>query len=711
MRSRVYAFLGLVLLIILFTLQPACDEDPPLLDETVSQPAAPAGDSTCLPGDTITLVTGGATSSLGHAVQYRFDLDAGGNHDLTDWSYADSVAASWPDSGLYAVVAQARCAEHTSVESPWSTGKVVAVGTELVTIPDQPVIDGNVGGVGLPTRLCTGGSTSDLGHVVEYQFDFDAAGAGALSAWDTASCVNHSFPTVGQFEVRARARCSIHNWAETPWSESILVEAGAQVLPEIHFATHIRAASTPYEHADVPRDTVGVMEPFSISYHGTSTNGQIIAYKYYPLTAGVTIPGQDVWYEDITDTTRTFLNQGQEMLPSGVFRLAAQCRDEILAESPVDAGTRERGVCQVVVNFDPDTRINNVYSSYTIDSGVYQREINFRDDVPDTVSYDSWLRIDYQGWDDPRDSRMCPPTDPNDCMGFQVAYYKESQRVAGATEFSLWQPRTGIHDTDPFSAADSNTFSIGSLEYELFARAVDEHGRPDGTPPSVDIIGNFDPVMDSLVVEDHLGNQIDLSITDEMTWNFWKGEGWPYQCECDTVAKPQNFCDFDVSCGGREFPDSDDSFDFYKSWHVRIRARGHDHPMDPPGSGVKAWQYLVQNSQGQFIALGKSLAGFFDGAEINVLDDRSIRWVVYYPGPFTTDPDPYGDTVFDNLPSWLDDDLTFFVIGRDTRKLEGEYTQSIFINGQKSIINVFPASSLGRWTEERVFTFRIRLVR
>jgi len=693
------------------SLQPACDENPPTLDETVSQPYTPAGDSTCMPGDTIVVSTGGATSSLGHAIEYRFDLDAGGMHDVTNWSDVASVAASWPDTGLYAVTAQARCAEHTSVESPWSTEKVVAVGTELVTIPRKPWLDfRNIGGVGVVAGYCTGGSASDRGHVVEYQFDFDAAGAGALSVWDTVTCVNYSFPDTGQFDIRARARCSIHIWVESPWSESITVKDNVPILPEIFFATHIGGTSTPYVPEEIPTDTVGMMQPFSISYHGQSVNGLITAYKFFPLTGGVTIPGQDVWYTDLTDTVRTFTNSGPDILPSGVFRLAAQCRDEILAESPVDAGTFRRGVCQVVVNYDPDTRITGLVSSYTVDSGVYQRDINFQDDVPDTVSYDSWARLDYVGWDDDRDTQSCSPIDPDECLGFQVAYFRDSERIRGASEFSLWQPRGGLHDTDPFSATDSTTFHIGSLEYDLYARAVDEHGRPDGTPPSVSVIGNFDPVMDVVSVEDHLGNSIDLSVVDELTWNFWKGKGWPYQCECDTVAKPQMFCDSDFQCSGRDFPLSNDSFDFYKSWSIHIKATAHDHPMDPPGSGVKAWQYIVKNSQDEFLNLGKGLAGWFDGVQIDVLDDE-ISWTVYYPGPFIAEPDPNGDAVFDNLPSWLDEELTFYLIGRDTGRYEGEFVQSVFINSNLSIINVFPDAILGRWTQEEVFTFRVTLVR
>jgi hypothetical protein len=488
-------------------------------------------------------------------------------------------------------------------------------------------------------------------------------------------------------------------------------------LPRMLFATNIGGDSRAYVQQSL-NDTIGVFEPFQITYHGITTNTddpllRPREYKFFPLTGGVFLTGQDEWTDDLTDTTRFFSNTGDDEIPSGIFRFAAQCKDDAQAESPIDAGTFVRGVCQVVVNWDPETRIHDVKSSYTVDDVVYTEDVLFDDPdgVPDTVSYDSWLWINYTGTDSDKDAHKCAPTDLNKCIGFQVAYFRDSDRIDGAKEFSLWQPRIGDHDTDEFSATDSNTFHIGSLEYDLFARAIDENGRPDGTPPSVHIIGNFDPVVDEVAVEDHLGNRIDLSVVDTLNFNFWKGEGYPYQCECDTVAKPQIFCDFDIKCGGRQFPKSNGSFDFYKTWSVHITALAHDHPKDPTGSGAKAWMYVVKDSQGKFMNIGKGLAGWFDGMEVNVLDDR-IAWTAYYPSYLTAGPpgDVYGDAVYANLPSWFDMDMTFMLIGRDTYKLENEFEQSIFINGEQAIINVFPAATLGRWTQESVFTFQVHLM-
>jgi len=77
-------------------------------------------------------------------------------------------------------------------------------------------------------------------------------------------------------------------------------------------------------------------------------------------------------------------------------------------------------------------------------------------------------------------------------------------------------------------------------------------------------------------------------------------------------------------------------------------------------------------------------------------------------------PDPLGDTVFDNLPSWLNQDLTLVIWGRDTYApaTSGEsFRQYVFLNGERFTVNVFAADALGRWTETKTYTFHIRLVR
>jgi hypothetical protein len=41
----------------------------------------------------------------------------------------------------------------------------------------------------------------------------------------------------------------------------------------------------------------------------------------------------------------------------------------------------------------------------------------------------------------------------------------------------------------------------------------------------VDFVGNHAPTIDVVEIADHLGNQLDLSVVDTLTWDFWKGDG------------------------------------------------------------------------------------------------------------------------------------------------------------------------------------------
>jgi hypothetical protein len=95
--------------------------------ETVSQPSTPTGPSSGNPGSSLTFSTGGATSSKGHSVQYRFDW---GDGSQSSWG-SSSQSHTYSDSGLndrtYSVTAQARCSTDTSVQSSWSGGKSVTI--------------------------------------------------------------------------------------------------------------------------------------------------------------------------------------------------------------------------------------------------------------------------------------------------------------------------------------------------------------------------------------------------------------------------------------------------------------------------------------------------------------------------------------------------------------------------------------------------------
>ena len=95
------------------------------IPEVISTPTTLQGSSTGNVGEMLIFITGGAKSSLNHTIEYRFDW---GDGSFSDWG--DSVQAnSWNQIGAYTVKTQARCSNHTSVESDWSQGMTVQIGT------------------------------------------------------------------------------------------------------------------------------------------------------------------------------------------------------------------------------------------------------------------------------------------------------------------------------------------------------------------------------------------------------------------------------------------------------------------------------------------------------------------------------------------------------------------------------------------------------
>ena len=675
-----------------------CEEDKGPA-EVVSRPDTPQGEIDRNPGEEGTYWTAGSVSTQDHRIEYRYDLDASAAHRYTAWSAAETVMVSWPDTARYVVRAQARCTDHNDIISEWSPGLTVGVGVEIISTPVVLVAE-PAAWPALPYSFCTPGATSNKMHPVEYQFEFSD---GATTPWDSmTTCVFHTWTLTGDQTVSARARCRIH-------TDAVSADGTIGVPlppPGIRFATHIDGVSKPYPPGGlpVPADTVGMFAPFSISYHGISPNAPIAAYEF----ARGAFSGPPVWNTDTGDTMRDFSNAGAEVFPSGVARFVTRCLDQANAQSQI-------ATAEVVVNFDPDTKLQRVLNNYSVGGVVQTREIDFTDAEPDTVPYGSWLFIQYSGTDDPRDLLRCDPPaiNPDRCIDFQIAYRRESERILGTVAHSGWLPRSDGHDTDPNSTIDSNSVNMGSLEYDLFVRSVDENGRPDGTRPEFHIVGNFDPTLDSLLAIDHFGNDVVLDgggPVDTLRWNFFKGtsagidplggqprSGWPYQAATDTI-------DF----GDTELP-------YIKRYKFRIRARGHDHPMETNGSGVKSWEYFIYTDYGlpteQFWPLARA-GNWANSVSINVLDDE-VEVTFRYPGLAhpTLPPDPNGDTVFANLPGYFNEDLTLVMRGRDTAVDEPVFSQYVYLNGVRTLINQYPAASLGRWTEERIATFHLEFER
>lgn len=191
-----------------------------LIPETISTPETPTGPDSGSTGDSYSFTTGGSTTSFGHDVQYFFDWEDGTN---SEWLPVGTTSASksWNSPGTYGVKVQARCAIDTPVVSDWSSILPVTISApETVSIPTT--LNGATSGTtGTSYTYSTGGSTSSLGHPVEYQFDWKGD-ATDLSAWGSTS-QSKTWSTAGTYIVRARARCAVDTSVISGWSSALTV--------------------------------------------------------------------------------------------------------------------------------------------------------------------------------------------------------------------------------------------------------------------------------------------------------------------------------------------------------------------------------------------------------------------------------------------------------------------------------------------------------
>jgi hypothetical protein len=477
-------------------------------------------------------------------------------------------------------------------------------------------------------------------------------------------------------------------------------------LPRIHFTNHIEGVARPYRFTVPPRDTVGMYHPFEISFHGTTSNGLVRGYQYFPISSNVVIPGSGIWFDSAgADTTVEFENTVANPIPAGTFRFAAKCIDDAGAQSQVDAGQYREGVAQIVVNFDPDTWLTDVrYSAFfEVKPDIIQQPVNYTDNVPDTIPNRGWITVFYYSHDDSRDTRLCSIADPDECIDFNVRVVRTSARLNLSEDSNWLPPSPAEHDSDGNSTSDSNSVNIGTFEYKVMASGTDENGTRDGTPPIVSVVGNFDPTMDTFEFEDHIGNVINTTgPLDTLVWDFHKGVGWPYDAEEDTLQ-------------------SDGVY--FKEFGFRFLATGHDDIRDPDGSAVKAWRYQMYtgfnnlNDRGTPIfPFGRSGPAWIPGDGPDTVNELAKQKYRY------TEAD--GNDIFsyqNNDLSFVNQVITLVVYGRDTAfSGEPNFSQNVYWDqllfnsnagdgvSDRNLINEVNTTESGRWTQPKIVKFYLK---
>jgi hypothetical protein len=118
-----------------------------------------------------------------------------------------------------------------------------------VSTPSSPAGPAE-GGLGVSYGFATGGSACNLGHDVEYRFDWDD---GSMSVWSSATTASHAWQAAGVYSVRAQARCSFEPSVVSDWStvKQVVISASAgpytlQILSAPGGTTNPVPGSYPY---------------------------------------------------------------------------------------------------------------------------------------------------------------------------------------------------------------------------------------------------------------------------------------------------------------------------------------------------------------------------------------------------------------------------------------------------------------------------------
>jgi hypothetical protein len=165
-------------------------------------------------GENITLTTGDAESSLGHDTEYKF---AWGDGQTSSWG-SNSRQYIYSTAGVFQIRAQARCKNHTTIVSDWSSSKTVTISAESVSSPNIP-LGPSTGVVDENLTFFSEGAESNLGHDLHFQFVW---GDGKQSDWGD-NTQQYSYSRIGNYKIRTRARCSIHPDVVSGWSDEATV--------------------------------------------------------------------------------------------------------------------------------------------------------------------------------------------------------------------------------------------------------------------------------------------------------------------------------------------------------------------------------------------------------------------------------------------------------------------------------------------------------
>jgi hypothetical protein len=201
----------------------------------------------------------------------------------------------------------------------------------------------------------------------------------------------------------------------------------------------------------------------------------------------------------------------------------------------------------------------------------------------------------------------------------------------------------------------------------------------------IEVIGNFDPTLDETNLQNYDGVTLPTD-GDTIVWDWWNPANY--------YGNPTDTLDF---IGGEIV--------VVKTFYFDIAAVGHDHPKDPTDSGVKNWFYLFTRMDNLLTQeIGRS-GEWVSGPVVNILSDHAE-----FTYRYNLADDPGGASFFANPPDLWNTEYEYSIYGRDIGTRE-EFRQYMFLDGEKTLINSYPAAPFGRWTETDRFRFYLEVRR
>lgn len=165
------------------------------ISETISTPAMPTGTTSGNLETSYTYIASGASSNLGHSLEYQFDWKGDGT-DLSLWGAANQQEV-WTIAGTYNVRVRARCSTHTSVVSSWSSSLQVTIqGVYQISCSDSGIqcLERTDGGSD-SNNLVNGKPKVD----VKYDFQITVQDAGGTPQYVKLFTTQRNNPAAGDF--------------------------------------------------------------------------------------------------------------------------------------------------------------------------------------------------------------------------------------------------------------------------------------------------------------------------------------------------------------------------------------------------------------------------------------------------------------------------------------------------------------------------------